>query len=236
MYASTLTKDGAAANAKLHERFKDDDPNKLAEETKKMLEEHPEYILKTVYGKTDAKGNYSLRFGDYTDKNQTREDFLNPNHVFVWVENKKGEVQNGYTGFHTPLFQTFNGGGNIKPASAAPAENQTVTSRIEDQDKPRYGKPVNSLYNVEYALMPYAPVSIKADYNATDKLASPGTKVTPEFSGDLSSLPSRIEWRDKNGKVVKTCELDQSKSAKDQVAACTFDILRMLRMATTTTL
>ena len=68
VYASTLTKDGAAANAALHAKFKDD-PSKLAEETKKMLEANPEYILKTVYGKTDAKGNYSLRFGEYTDKN-----------------------------------------------------------------------------------------------------------------------------------------------------------------------
>ena len=223
VYASTLTKDGAAANAKLHEQFKND-PDKLSEETKKMLEAHPEYILKTVYGKTDPSGNYSLRFGDYTDKNQTREDFLNPNHVFVWVENKDGVVQNGYTGFHTPIFQRFDAGGNFKPADAVPAENQAVTSRVEDLNTPRYGKPVNSIYNVRHALMPYAPVSIKADYNATDKPAAPGTKVTPEFSGELSSLPSKIEWRDKNRKVVKTCDLDQSKNAKDQVAACTFDI------------
>ncbi|MGJ4134956.1 YPDG domain-containing protein, partial [Corynebacterium macclintockiae] len=67
-------------------------------------------------------------------------------------------------------------------------------------------------------------MSITADYNATDKPAKPGTKVTPEFSGELSALPSKIEWRDKNGTVVKTCELDQSKAAKAQVAACTFDI------------
>ena len=66
VYASTLTKDGAAANQKLHEQYKDD-PNKLAEETKKMLEDHPEYILKTVYGKTDPDGHYSLRFGELTD-------------------------------------------------------------------------------------------------------------------------------------------------------------------------
>nr|WP_225751834.1 hypothetical protein [Pseudoclavibacter sp. Marseille-Q3772] len=79
-----------------------------------MLEDRPEYILKTVYGKTDAEGRYSLRFGDYTDKNQTREDFLNPNHVFVWVENKDGVVQNGYTGFHTPVFQEYNDGGNFR--------------------------------------------------------------------------------------------------------------------------
>ena len=222
VYASTLTKDGAAANQKLHETYKND-PNKLAEETKKMLEAHPEYIAKTVYGKTDAKGNYSLRFGDYTDKSQTREDILNPNHVFVWVENKDGVVQDGYTGFHTPVFQRFDAGGGFR-ASAVPAENQTVTSRIEDQGKARYGKPVNSLYNVHYAIMPYAPVSITADYNATNKPAAPGTKVTPEFNGELSSLPSKIEWRDKTGKVVKTCELDQSKSVKAQVAACTFDI------------
>ena len=222
VYASTLTKDGAAANAKLHETYKND-PNKLAEETKKMLEDHPEYIAKTVYGKTDAKGNYSLRFGDYTDKNQTREDILNPNHVFVWVENKDGVVQSGYTGFHTPVFQRFDAGGNFRP-SAIPAENQTITARVEDQGKPRYGKPVNSIYNMNYAVMTYTPVSITADYNATDKPAAPGTTVTPEFNGDLSSLPSRIEWRDANGKVLKTCKLDQSKSIKSQVSACTFDI------------
>ena len=223
VYASTLTKDGAAANEALHAKYKND-PDKLSEETKKMLEDHPEYILKTVYGKTDPEGNYSLRFGDYTDKSQTREDFLNPNHVFVWVENKDGIVQNGYTGFHTPIFQRFNGGGNFKPADAVPAENQTVSSRVEDLNTPRYGKPLNNIYNVRHALMPYAPVSITADYNTTDKPAAPGVTVTPEFSGDLSPLPSKIEWRDKNGKVLKTCELDQSKSAKAQVAACTFDI------------
>ncbi|MDK7181366.1 YPDG domain-containing protein, partial [Corynebacterium riegelii] len=223
VFASTLTKDGAAANKALHAKFKND-PDKLAEETKKMLEAHPEYILKTVYGKTDPEGNYSLRFGNYTDKSQTREDFLNPDHVFVWVENKEGVVQNGYTGFHTPIFQRFNAGGNFKPADAAPAENQVITALASDIGDPRYGKPLNKIYNVRHALMPFAPVSIKADYNATDKPASPGVTVTPEFSGELSALPSKIEWRDKKGKVVKPCELDQSKTAKDQVAACTFKI------------
>ena len=155
VYASTLTKDGAAANQKLHEQYKDD-PSKLADATKKMLEDHPEYILKTVHGKTDAEGRYSLRFGEYTNKNQAREDFLNPNHVFVWVENKAGVVQNGYTGFHTPIFQRFNDGGNFR-ASAIPAENQSVTSRVQDLNTPRYGKSVNSLYNVNYGIMPYTP-------------------------------------------------------------------------------
>ncbi|KKO79233.1 hypothetical protein WU87_08285 [Corynebacterium minutissimum] len=223
VFASTLTKDGAAANAELHAKYKND-PDKLSEETKKMLEAHPEYILKTVYGKTDPEGNYSLRFGNYTDKNQTREDFLNPDHVFVWVENKDGIVQNGYTGFHTPIFQRFNVGGNFIPADEAPAENQVITALVSDKGDPRYGKPLNKIYNVRHALMPYAPVSIKADYNATDKPASPGVTVTPEFSGELSPLPSKIEWRDKDGEVVKTCKLDQSKTAKDQVAACTFEI------------
>ena len=217
VYASTLTKDGAAANQKLHEQYKDD-PSKLADATKKMLEDHPEYILKTVHGKTDNEGNYTLRFGKY-EKGQVREDVLNPNHVFVWVENKDGVVQNGYTGFHTPTFQRFNHGGNFRPA-AAPGENQLPINwgnGIGFQN-------LNSLYNVNYALMPYTPVSITADYNATDKPAAPGTTVTPEFKGDLSTLPSKVEWRDSKGKVLKTCELDQSKGIKDQVAACTFDI------------
>ena len=217
VYASTLTKDGAAANQKLHEQYKDD-PNALADATKRMLEDHPEYILKTVHGKTDNEGNYTLRFGKY-EKGQVREDVLNPNHVFVWVENKDGVVQNGYTGFHTPTFQRFNHGGNFRPA-AAPGENQLPINwgnGIGFQN-------LNSLYNVNYALMPYTPVSITADYNATDKPAAPGTTVTPEFKGDLSTLPSKVEWRDSKGKVLKTCELDQSKGIKDQVAACTFDI------------
>ena len=222
VYASTLTKDGAAANQVLHEQYKDD-PGKLAEETKKMLEDNPEYILKTVYGKTDHDGYYSLRFGELTDASQTNEDSLNPDHVFVWVENRDGVVQNGYTGFHTPIFQKYNDGGNFR-ASAVPARNVTVTSRIEDQGKPRYGKQINSIYNVNYAVMPYTPVSITADYNATDKPAAPGVTVTPEFHGNLSTLPSKVEWRDSKGKVLKECELDQSKGIKAQVAACTFDI------------
>ena len=211
VYASTLTKDGAAANQKLHEQYKND-PGKLAEETKKMLEEHPEYIRKTVSGTTDAEGRYTLRFNDGQTATQQSRDNLNVDHMFLWVENKDGVVQHGYTGFHTPIFQRFTAGGNFRP-EAVPAPN-VLTPDISR----------NRIYNVHYALMPYAPVSITADYNATDKPAAPGTTVTPEFKGDLSDLPSKIEWRDKNGKVVKTCELDQSKSAKAQVAACTFDI------------
>ncbi len=222
VYASTLTKDGAAANQKLREQYKSD-PGKLAEATKKMLEDNPEYILKTVYGKTDPSGYYSLRFGELTDANQTNEDSLNKDHIFVWVENKDGVVQNGYTGFHTPIFQKYNDGGEFR-ASAIPTRNITVTSRVEDQGKPRYGKQVNSIYNVNYGIMPYTPVTITADYNATDKPAAPGVTVTPAFSGDLSSLPSKVEWRDSKGTVLKTCELDQSKGIKAQVAACTFDI------------
>ena len=217
VYASTLTKDGAAANQKLHEQYKND-PSKLADATKRMLEDHPEYILKTVHGKTDNEGRYTLRFGNY-EKGQEREDVLNPNHVFVWVENKDGVVQNGYTGFHTPIFQRFNDGGGFR-ASAIPGENQLPINwgnGIGFQN-------LNSLYNVNYAIMPYTPVSITADYNATDKPAAPGTTVTPEFKGDLSTLPSKVEWRDAKGKVLKTCELDQSKGIKAQVAACTFDI------------
>ena len=211
VYASTLTKDGAAANQKLHEQYKND-PDKLAEATKKMLEDHPEYILKTVSGTTDAEGRYTLRFNDGQTATQQSTDNLNVDHMFLWVENKDGVVQHGYTGFHTPVFQRFTAGGNFRP-SAVPAPN-VLTPDISR----------NRIYNVNYALMPYSPVSITADYNAIDKPAAPGTTVTPEFKGDLSDLPSKIEWRDKNGKVVKTCDLDQSKSVKAQVAACTFDI------------
>ncbi|MCT1808275.1 YPDG domain-containing protein, partial [Dermabacter hominis] len=211
VYASTLTKDGAAANAKLHETYKND-PDKLAAATKKMLEDHPEYILKTVSGTTNAEGYYTLRFNDGQTATQQSRDNLNVDHMFLWVENKDGVVQNGYTGFHTPIFQRFTAGGNFRP-SAVPAPN-VLTPDISR----------NRIYNVNYALMPYTPVSITADYNATDKPAAPGTTVTPEFKGELSDLPSKVEWRDPKGNVLKTCELDQSKGIKAQVEACTFDI------------
>ena len=48
VYASTLTKDGAAANQVLHEQYKND-PAKLAEATKRMLEDNPEYILSLIH-------------------------------------------------------------------------------------------------------------------------------------------------------------------------------------------
>ena len=216
VYASTLTKDGAAANQKLRETYKND-PDKIAQATKEMLEAHPEYILKTVYGKTNNKGEYTLRFGNY-EKGQIREDILNPNHLFVWVEDQNGVVQNGYTGFHTPTFQRFNFGGNFRPA-AIPGENQLP---INFNGLPFQN--LNSLYNVHYAIMPYAPASITADYNATDKPAAPGVTVTPELHGTVSSAASKVEWRDVDGKVLKTCDIDQSKSAKEQVGDCTFDI------------
>ncbi|AKV59631.1 hypothetical protein AK829_11420 [Corynebacterium riegelii] len=216
VYASTLTKDGAAANQKLRETYKND-PDKIAQATKEMLEAHPEYILRTVYGKTNNKGEYTLRFGNY-EKGQIREDILNPNHLFVWVEDQNGVVQNGYTGFHTPTFQRFNFGGNFRPA-AIPGENQLP---INYNGVPFQN--LNSLYNVHYAIMPYAPASITADYNATDKPAAPGVTVTPELHGTVSSATSKVEWRDVDGKVLKTCDIDQSKSAKEQVAGCTFDI------------
>lgn len=211
VFASTLTPAGAAQNELLHQRFKND-PGKLAEETKKMLEDHPEYILKTVSGETDKDGNYTLRFNDGQTANEQSRDRLNLDHMYLWVEDKNGVVQQGYTGFHTPIFQRFSDGGNFRPQTL-PAPN-VITSTISR----------NRVYNVNYAVMPYAPVSIKADYNATDKPAAPGTTVTPEFSGGLSPLTSQVEWRDQKGNVLKTCKLDQSKGIKAQVAACTFDI------------
>ena len=211
VYASTLTPEGAAANENLHAKYKDD-PGKLAEETKKMLEDNPQYILKTVSGKTDAEGRYTLRFNEGQTADKQSRDNLNLDHMYLWVEDENGVVQNGYTGFHSPVFQRFSDGGGFRPQTL-PAPN-VITSDISR----------NRVYNVNYAVMPYAPAKITADYNATDKPAAPGTTVTPEFDGTLSTLPSVVEWRDDDGNVVKTCELDQSKAAESQVAACTFDI------------
>ncbi|WP_193627455.1 YPDG domain-containing protein, partial [Brevibacterium sp. CFH 10365] len=219
VYASTLTSDGAKANAEMKKNFP---AAEWPAQTKKMLEEHPEYILKTVKGETNDKGDYSLRFGEYTDRNQTRKDFLDPQNVFVWVQ-KGDAVLQGYTGFNQPVFGAFNQGGGWRP-QAVPGENQSVDALLP-VNRPDYGKNVNSLYNVHFALMPYLPVDLDiTNFNETDKPARPGDTAELDLSGTLSDLPSVIEWRDSSGKVLKSCELDKSQSIEAQVDACTFTV------------
>ncbi|WP_141670055.1 Rib/alpha-like domain-containing protein [Actinobaculum suis] len=216
VYMSTLTEEGAAANA----RIKELPQSEQLAETKRLLEENPHYV-KTRSAKTDRDGRYTIRWGDYIDESQRPKDFYDVNNMYIWVENPQGDVVQNYSSYTANLFRSPSANTTWTP-QAVPAHNTTVTSRVEDIDTPRYGKEVNSSYNVNIALVPFELIRLDiTNFNLTDKPAMRGDVAEVELSGTLSPLRTHIEWRDKNGhKVGEDCPISKLNDAKN----CTFTI------------
>ena len=175
---SSLTKeDGQAYKAQI-ERLPDAEK---AAATKRLLTQHPEYISATVYGETDAEGKYTLRFPNGT---------LDDEHVYGYVLDKKGNIIKAYSSFTTPEFRAPNSNVSFTPQTA-PAQNLVM--------RPMW-------FNVNFAVVESSTdVDLNiVNYNNTDKPAVAGDKVNIDITGtQLSPLPTRIEWRDKTGRVVK---------------------------------
>lgn len=181
VYASTLTPEGAKANKAILKLPVEEQ----AAATKAMLEAHPEYILKTVYTKTDEKGRYTLRFGDYSDKKQKSEDFYDPDNTYMWVEDPSGQVVQSYSPHTSHIFRDFNDNTSWVP-QAAPGHNDTVTSRAEDIGNPRYGKPVHTTYNANFALVPWSPVTLDiTNFDTGANTASPKDVAELDLAGTL---------------------------------------------------
>ncbi|MCU5747113.1 Rib/alpha-like domain-containing protein, partial [Staphylococcus sp. SQ8-PEA] len=174
---SSLTKEGAAA---YKTQVANLDNSQRADAAKRLLEAHPEYISATVYGLTDKDGNYTVRFPN---------DKLNDDYIYGYVINPKGELMNGYSSFTTPQFTKANKNLLFTP-QAAPAQNLVAN--------PMW-------YNVNFALIPKTDINLNIlDFNNTDKPAVPGDVAHIDLDGQIfSPLPTHIEWRDKDGKVVK---------------------------------
>ncbi|MGN4157114.1 Rib/alpha-like domain-containing protein, partial [Staphylococcus auricularis] len=175
---SSLTKQGGQAYKAQIERLPDAEK---AAATKRLLTQHPEYISATVYGETDAEGKYTLRFPNGT---------LDDEHVYGYVLDKKGNIIKAYSSFTTPEFRAPNSNLSFTP-QAAPAQNLFMA--------PMW-------YNVNFAVVESSTdVDLNiVNYNNTDKPAVAGDKVNIDITGtQLSPLPTRIEWRDKTGRVVK---------------------------------
>ncbi|RZI05731.1 YSIRK-type signal peptide-containing protein, partial [Staphylococcus condimenti] len=173
---SSLTKDGAKDyDAKVNSLPQD----QRSAAAKTLLEAHPEYISATVYGETDANGNYTLRFPAGT---------LDTSHMYGYVEDPNGNIVNTYSSFTSPQFQAPNNNLSWTPQTS-PAQNLVAN--------PMW-------YNVNFAVVPTSNVTIDVlNYNATTTPAAPGSDVSIALPGTtLSPLPTHIEWRDSTGKVI----------------------------------
>ncbi|PWB99712.1 YPDG domain-containing protein [Corynebacterium liangguodongii] len=194
IWASTLTPEGAAANAAI----KALPFEQRAAATKTMLTDHPEYIAKTVYGPVGTNGMYTLRFGDYLD----RENMI------MWVEDPAGNVVPGYNNFMSLSFGAFNG-----DVATRPSYNGLVT--------PNVGL-TNELYNVSFALVPSVEISLDiTNFDVAENPAGPGDTALIDLNGQISPFVNKIVWTNSAGDVLKTCDNITSLTEGE---ACTYTV------------
>ena len=198
VWASTLTAEGIAA----YKTQVDTKTEELqAAAAKQLLTEHPEYIAATVYGPI-VDGKYTLRFP---------EDKYNQEFVYMWVEDPQGNPVIGYSTFTQPEFQNPRHNLQWTP-TANPAKNNAGLP----------GKPFERFHNINFALMSQDYVALDiTNFNNVDNPASPGDVAKLVATGTLSPLPSKIEWRDPAGKVVKSCDITTTADLKGSE---TFDV------------
>ncbi|WP_272508721.1 YPDG domain-containing protein, partial [Corynebacterium pilbarense] len=207
VYAATLTREGAIANEEIK---KLEDPAERTEATRKMLEDHPEYILKTVWGTTDQEGNYTLRFDDAENPSTEDTDYWDPNNLFMWVTDPSGEnALPTYSPYVTNSFYHFND--NPSWSSGTPYW-RPVRKAV---DNAHFGVMVNELQNLDIT-----------NYDAFANPASPGDTAEIEVSGtfppfDAESDWVNVVWRDSNGNELKRC--DQIGTAA-QASECSLEI------------
>ncbi|WP_275590400.1 Rib/alpha-like domain-containing protein, partial [Mammaliicoccus sp. N-M50] len=136
----------------------------------------------------------TLRFPDGT---------LNTSYMYGYVMDPDGNVVNAYSSYTSPQFRAPNSNLSWAPQTA-PAQNLVAN--------PMW-------YNVNFALVPSNDINLDVlEYNNTDKPAVPGDEVHIDLTGsNISPLPTRVEWRDKNGNVVqKTGDINTLEDGEQQ--------------------
>ena len=161
---------------------------------KKMLTEHPEYVASTHWGLTDENGRYTVRIGEKFDARN----------MYAWVEDTQGNFQPAWSAFATPVFGSFDANPSLEPTPIAAAAV-----------KQRY-------YNVDFGIRAFQPVTLDVtSHDDTTNPAKAGDTVKLELSGEISALKNKVEIRDPQGKVVKTCEpITSLQDAK----SCVYDV------------
>ena len=191
VYAATLTREGAIANEEIKNL---EDPAERTAATRKMLEDHPEYILKTVWGTTDQEGNYTLRFDDAENSSTEDTDYWDPNNLFMWVTDPSGEkVLPTYSPYLTNSFYHFND--NTSWSSGKPYWRPARKA----VNNAHFGVMVNELQELDIT-----------NFDAFANPASPGDTAEISVSGtfppfDAESDWVNVVWRDSKGNELKRC-------------------------------
>ena len=198
VFVSWLTPEGASANES--RVTNNQQPWKRAEETKKMLTEHPEYLAGTAVATTNDEGRYRIKLPDETYSN----DLNSTHNIYMWVEDPKGNIVDASSSFTQPVF-------------ANPRYNQQWAPTLV----PGYQSVRESWQNVNFALLPYTDVKLDiTNYNSTDNPAEPGDVAELKLEGTLPQ-GSKVQWRNSRGTVLKECEVSD---AADLKGCETFDV------------
>ena len=191
VYAATLTREGAIANEEIKNL---EDPAERTAATRKMLEDHPEYILKTVWGTTDQEGNYTLRFDDAENPSTEDTDYWDPNNLFMWVTDPSGEkVLPTYSPYLTNSFYHFND--NPSWSSGTPYRRPARKA----VNNAHFGVMINELQELDIT-----------NFDAFANPAAPGDTAEISVSGtfppfDAESDWVNVVWRDSKGNELKRC-------------------------------
>ena len=195
VYASALTPD---AIQKYEKEVRSLPADQQAGATKKFLAENLDAIAGTVYGQTDKEGNYKLRFPDelftHTYKHVVADDFQK--NLYMWVEDKDGNIMPSYSTFLQPVFQAYDTVNQWRPSTVSAKENSLAKSL---------------LYNQNFAGVPYTHVKLDiTNFNTTDKPANIGDVAELKLTGDLPVAGGILEWKDGSGKVLKSCKINST--------------------------
>ena len=191
VFATALTADGAQEYDQFIEGVQ---VFNRADETKQWVLDHPEYVAGTVYTEIGSDGNYTLRFPDdvfgSTTYNAAASDQFQ-DHLYMWVEDKKGTVVPGYSTFTQPVFQNPRYNLQWSP-SLDPAINNAG----------RYSR----LNNVNFAVVFANDAKINiTNFDNTFNAARRGEVARAKLEGNMPT-GATVEWRDARGNVLKQCK------------------------------
>ena len=194
---SYLTAEGAQANAEIKKMpIKE---RSLA--TKKMLENHPEYIQETKYASTDKDGYYAIRFDNKAMKNP------NTTNMYMQVFDPSGRLMNGYSAYTIPVFRS-------------PADNNSVLPQgVPGSETAGYINGPYGWYNVHFAIVNDINLTIKVTSHDMDQHpAEPGDVVKADVVGDVlppKEFDNKVVWKSPSGKVLHETPLKELKAGTD---------------------
>ena len=177
---TTLTDEGIQAVKALSGLTK----SEQAAETKALFEANGDkFIDQTVVATTDADGHYVANF----------KDLKNVDYIYQFVLDPDGKVVPGYTPWGLPRFTSSYD--SLTTLSNAPFRNAGKTYAY-NVHQPLARNLIHEITITHFDEMP-----------AEGQIATPGQelKIDTKHVFDPKN-PVKVQWKDKDGKVVKTCD------------------------------